>query len=82
MKLLTFRTFLALETRVLAPTDVGCDSQIFCTKELLLTSNVVSAHLKVLKVSVAHLKVFGGISCITQVHKERFPGKSIDYTIT
>ena len=57
----TFRIFLALETRVRAPTHVGYDSQIFCTKELVLTSNVVSAHLKVLKVSVAHLKVFGGI---------------------
>ena len=57
----TFRTFLALETRIGAPTYVGCDSQIFCTKELMLTSKMASAHLKVLKVSVALLKVFGGI---------------------
>ena len=41
---------------------MGCDSQIFYMKELLLTSKLVSALLEVLKQSVALLKVFGGIS--------------------
>ena len=54
----TFRIFLALETRVRAPTHVGCDSQIFCTKELLLTSKMVSARVKVLNPSVARVTVF------------------------
>ena len=57
----TFQIFLALETRVGAPTHGGCYSQIFCTKELLLTSKIVSALLKALKQSVTLFKVFGGI---------------------
>ena len=56
-----FQTFLALETRVCDPMHVECDSQIFCTKELLLISKMVSARVKVLDWSVARVMVFGGI---------------------
>ena len=40
------------------PTHIGYDGKIFCTKELLLTSKMASALRKVLKQSVALLKVF------------------------
>ena len=56
-----FRTFLALEQSQRGPTHVGYDGKILCRKELILTSKMASALLKVLKQSVALLKVLGGI---------------------